>query len=91
MSSIMRQTYFGPEDFPLLRAFLHRSAYSFDGGDNRQTRIETAKQLSQIFRDGRYEPGQMLDLLVAIRAERLCWAIHRDLDRWENEGGSSGV
>lgn len=89
MSSITRKTYSGPEDFPLLRAFLLRSGYSFDGGDDRLVQTQSADQLFTIIREGRHDPGQMLDALIAIRTIRLCGNNQRDLDRWENEGGSS--
>ncbi len=36
MSSASRLSYFGPEDFPSLRAFLQRSGYSLEGCENQR-------------------------------------------------------
>ncbi len=85
MSSITRQTYFGPEDFPLLRAFLLRTGYFRDRCDGRPTGAGSAKQLAEIFREGRHDPGQMLDALITMRTMRLCGTHQLDSYRWEHE------
>ncbi|MEJ5021189.1 hypothetical protein WH297_15825 [Ochrobactrum vermis] len=87
MPSASHLTYFGPEDFPLLRAFLQRSNYSLDGSGKPETRLEAAKHLCEIFSDGRHDPVQMLDMLLAIRAQRLSQSNQMELEAWENEGG----
>lgn len=87
MSSTSNLSSFGPEDFPLLRAFLQRSGYSLEGCEKPETRLEAAKHLSEIFSDGRHNPVQMLDMLLAIRAQRLSRSNQRELEAWENEGG----
>ncbi|MBB4096002.1 hypothetical protein GGQ79_004555 [Ochrobactrum pecoris] len=87
MSSASHLPYFGPQDFPSLRAFLQRSGYSLDGCEKPETRLEAAKHLCEIFSDGRHDPVQMLDMLLAIRAQRLSQSNQRELEAWENEGG----
>lgn len=87
MSSASRLSYFGPEDFPLLRAFLQRSGYSLEGCEKPEARLEAAKHLCEIFSDGRRDPVQMLDMLLAVRAQRLSQSNQRELEAWENEGG----
>jgi hypothetical protein len=87
MSSASRLSYFGPEDFPSLRAFLQRSGYSLEGCEKPETRLEAAKHLCEIFSDGSHDPVQMLDMLLAIRAQRLSQSNQRELEAWENEGG----
>ncbi|WHT44667.1 hypothetical protein QLQ11_23015 [Ochrobactrum sp. SSR] len=86
MSSASRLSYFGPEDFPSLRAFLQRSGYSLEGCEKPETRMEAAKHLCEIFSDGSHNPVQMLDMLLAIRAQRLSQSNQRELEAWENEG-----
>ncbi len=87
MSSASRLSYFGPEDFPSLRAFLQHSGYSLEGCEKPEARLEAAKHLCDIFSDGRHDPVQMLDMLLAVRAQRLSQANKRELEAWENEGG----
>ncbi|MBA8820931.1 hypothetical protein FHW00_003279 [Ochrobactrum sp. P6BSIII] len=87
MSSASHLSYFGPEDFPSLRAFLQRSGYSLEGCENPEARLEAAKHLCEIFSDGRRDPVQMLDMLLAVRAQRLSQSNQRELEAWENEGG----
>ncbi len=76
-----------PRRFPFATCFPATFRIFAGGLRKPETRLEAAKHLCEIFSAGSHDPVQMLDMLLAIRAQRLSQSNQRELEAWENEGG----